>query len=243
MDIAVQYKKIGIDDEKCFFIPTNLMFGYYDKNAQLFFSETGMVCYPINSKDTLAYEYFSSPTTIKELRNSLGRDLSNEDLLSTYFYKVRDNCYVGFYNEDDITVLSLDVYGMEEEILSAGKCNYANLFYFDGKRNKKKNTSNAKNQAVNTNEKDELKSQIKEISDSLDSIDKNYNEKSSLKWSVMTPFKTLGIAEKEYTKQELLKILSDRIKSEQSKRINHKQKVKRIDSLLDAYNEIKKDLR
>ena len=246
MYIAVHYKKFDLDDEKCFFIPTDIMYGDYDKITDLFFSDSGMVCYPINSKNPLAYEYFSSPKTMKKLRKEYGENLSDDELIAAFFYETRDNCYVGLYNEESITVLSIAVYDIEEEIIAKGKSKHAKLIYFD-KNGKNKINSKISIDTIDEHQeidqKSELSDGFNEINKGLDELEKSTDKQFVLKWNVETPYKTLGITEKEYTKKELLKILSEKIKQEQNRKTSNKQKVKKIDSYLDAYNEINKDLR
>lgn len=243
MDIAVHYRKFELDDEKCFFIPMNVIYGEYEKNAEMFFSESGMICYPIKSKSALAHDYFSSPKTITELVCEYGEGLSNDELISSFFYDVKDNCYIGLYNEDNITVLRVQIYKIEEEIISTGKCEYASFFNFYDKANKSVNFKkqvSLQNSENKLNKKENLKVQLNEISKKLKELESTKKNKVKLEWDVVTPYNILGIDEKDYTKQELLKILSDRVNKENAKKINHKKKVKRIDSYLDAYNEIMK---
>lgn len=59
-----------------------------------------------------------------------------------------------------------------------------------------------------------------------------------LDWEEVTPYKVLGIEEKEYTKEELLGIISKKIKCIKEHGINKEQMKNDIDSVLDAYNEL-----
>ena len=62
-----------------------------------------------------------------------------------------------------------------------------------------------------------------------------------LKWQEITPYIILGIEEKEYTKEELLQIISKRIKFIQNHGIDKEQMKNDIDKILDAYNELTKN--
>jgi len=62
-----------------------------------------------------------------------------------------------------------------------------------------------------------------------------------LKWQEITPYIILGIEEKEYTKEELLKIINKRIKFIQDHGIDKEQMKNDIDKILDAYNELTKN--
>ena len=222
MDIAIQFEKIDLDDEKCIFKPVNTIFGLYDKGSQLFITESGLVCYTINTKSSEAHNFFAFPTTIKELHNSYGDDLSTEDLLSMYFYLAGDRSYNGFYNDNDITVIGVDVYDMEESLLFNGKCKYAN--FIDPTKRLDKRDIPRSNDAISVKHAPKAKTK----------------PKYELKWQCMTPYKILGIEEMDYSKEELLKKLSMRIKSIQKKNIENSEKNMIIDGFLEAYSEIMK---
>lgn len=59
-----------------------------------------------------------------------------------------------------------------------------------------------------------------------------------LKYEEITPYTILGIGEKEYTKEELLEIISKKIKFIQDHGIDKDQIKNEIDKILDAYNEL-----
>ena len=61
-----------------------------------------------------------------------------------------------------------------------------------------------------------------------------------LKWQEITPYTILGIEEREYTKEELLEMMSKKIKFIQDHGIDKEQKKKDIDKILDAYKELTK---
>lgn len=60
-----------------------------------------------------------------------------------------------------------------------------------------------------------------------------------LVWEEITPYTILGIEEKKYTKEELLEIIGKKINF----LLNHEidKKNKKIDEILDAYNELTKE--
>ena len=64
---------------------------------------------------------------------------------------------------------------------------------------------------------------------------KNNKDTFVLRWEELTPYKILNIEEREYTKEELLRIVGLRIKTLQQ--IGKKEK---IDKILEAYSQIMK---
>lgn len=66
------------------------------------------------------------------------------------------------------------------------------------------------------------------------------NVKYQLRCKVVTPYSILGIEEKEYTKEELLDIVKQRVNFINKHGINKVKIKKEIDKILDAYNELTK---
>ncbi len=59
-----------------------------------------------------------------------------------------------------------------------------------------------------------------------------------LEWQEINPYTTLSIEEKEYTKEELLEIITKRIKFIQGCGFDKEVSKNHIDQILDAYNEL-----
>lgn len=59
-----------------------------------------------------------------------------------------------------------------------------------------------------------------------------------LEWEEVTPYTILGIEEKEYTKEELLEIVKNKINFIKSQGLDKVKKEEEINKILDSYNEI-----
>ena len=100
MDIAIHFEKVNLDDEKCFFKPLNVIKGTYNRESNMFTSESGLICYSLDSSAINENDYFYLPTTLDELKKAYG-DLESEEVLFTeYLYMCRETFYVGIYNPE-----------------------------------------------------------------------------------------------------------------------------------------------
>ena len=67
--------------------------------------------------------------------------------------------------------------------------------------------------------------------------------KFKLEYEEINPYKTLGLVEGEYTKEELLQAMGKRIKEEQLSSSDKSKINDRIDKILDSYNELIKEMK
>ena len=106
MDIAIRFEKYNLDDSMCIFKPINTIRGMYDAEEDIFVSESGDVLSQINGSSMYETLFFDFPTNIKNLKKLYGSKVSEEALLTNYFDMVLENCYFGFYNDDEEICLS-----------------------------------------------------------------------------------------------------------------------------------------
>ena len=99
MDIAIQFIKEDLDDDKCFFKPITVVRGTYDKETNTFITESGIYCVSIDNCSIDDIDLFYKPTTIEELRknNEGEKDI---DILNNYFCECLEFCYIGLTAKD-----------------------------------------------------------------------------------------------------------------------------------------------
>jgi len=100
MDIAIQFEKINLGDDRFLFKPLGIMRGNFYKDEGTFVSECGVVCYLINGDYPDEDNYFSTPTNLTELKKAFGNDVSEEALLTNYLSICLENCYIGVYDDE-----------------------------------------------------------------------------------------------------------------------------------------------
>lgn len=117
MDIAIQFEKINLGDDRYLFKPLNTIRGTYDKKDNCFVSESGVFCYPIDGNEPDGDNYFFAPTTIDELKEKYG-DSSDYALLENYLSIAMDNCYIGSYdyNDEIIKVIQIPFDSIEDQL-------------------------------------------------------------------------------------------------------------------------------
>lgn len=97
MDIAIKYEKVELGDDKFVFKPVSVIKGEYDEDAEIFETEYGDLCAPIDGDSKHEESYFGCLTTIEELIESYG-DMPEEDLLMEFFDSSKDEYCLGFYD-------------------------------------------------------------------------------------------------------------------------------------------------
>ena len=134
MDIAIRFEKYNLDEDKCIFKPITTIRGTYDKENETFVSESGDILSNVEKSNMYETSFFAFPTTIKDLKQLYGRKVSEEALLTNYFEMVLENCYVGFYNdEEEIELFKLPIYDMYDKYieLTNGDLNEKSTITFD----------------------------------------------------------------------------------------------------------------
>ena len=97
MDIAIKYEKVELGDDKFVFKPVSVIKGEYDDEADIFETEYGELCAPIDGDSKHEESYFGCLTSIEELLTSYG-DMPEEDLLMEFFDSSKDEYCLGFYD-------------------------------------------------------------------------------------------------------------------------------------------------
>ena len=117
MDIAIQFEKFNLDEDKWIFKPITIIRGDYYEEQDFFVNESGYPCSSIFSQDMDTNDYFGYPTTIEDLRNVYGNEADDQALLANYFDMCMDNCYIGMYNDDGTAnVVTLPIYEIAERL-------------------------------------------------------------------------------------------------------------------------------
>jgi len=97
MDIAIKYEKVELGDDKFAFKPVSVIKGEYDEEAELFETEYGELCAPIDGNSKHEESYFGCLTTIDDLIEAYG-DMPEEDLLMEFFDSSKEEYCLGFYD-------------------------------------------------------------------------------------------------------------------------------------------------
>ena len=97
MDIAIKYEKIELGDDKFAFKPVSVIRGEYDEEAEIFETEYGELCAPIDGDSKHEESYFGCLTTIEDLLETYG-EMPEEDLLMEFFDSSKNEYCFGFYD-------------------------------------------------------------------------------------------------------------------------------------------------
>ena len=97
MNIAIKYEKIELGDDKFAFKPVSVIKGEYDEEAEIFETEYGELCVPIDGESKHEESYIGCLTTIEDLIEAYG-DMPEEDLLMEFFDSSKDEYCLGFYD-------------------------------------------------------------------------------------------------------------------------------------------------
>lgn len=97
MDIAIKYEKVELGDDKFVFKPVSVIKGEYDEEADLFETEYGELCAPIDGDSKHEESLFGCLTTIEDLIDIYG-DMPEEDLLMEFFDASKSEYCLGFYD-------------------------------------------------------------------------------------------------------------------------------------------------
>lgn len=97
MDIAIKYEKIDLGADKFVFKPVSVIRGEYDADADIFETEFGELCEPVDGESQHEESYFGCLTSIDKLMSLYG-DFPEEDLLMEFFDASRREYCLGFYD-------------------------------------------------------------------------------------------------------------------------------------------------
>lgn len=115
MDIAIQFDKINLDDEKCIFKPITIIRGEHHKEDNYFVNDADIPCVPIDGGYLDQTDFFGLVTNIEELKDAYGKNLPEATLLSNYFDMAVENIYIGMYQPDEtVKLMVLPIYAIEE---------------------------------------------------------------------------------------------------------------------------------
>lgn len=128
MDIAVQFEKYNLDDNKFVFKPISVMRGMYCEESDTFVSEVGIEYHPLNDANICENNFFGYNTTISKLEKEYGKKDSESELLARYFHNIQNNYYIGYLSESAIlTIMKMPCSGLSALVGEDG-----NLDFEDG---------------------------------------------------------------------------------------------------------------
>ena len=108
MDIAIKYERINLGQDKFIFKPVSIIRGEYDKEANIFVTEFGDLCEPIDGESQYEDSYFAHVTNTEELKKVYQTD--EEDVALMEFY---DKCSLyytlGYYDHNDNKIQILNI--------------------------------------------------------------------------------------------------------------------------------------
>ncbi len=109
MYVAIKYEKISLGEEKYVFKPVSVIKGDYDEYAEIFETEYGELCVPIDGETPLEDSYFGCLTTIDELKELYKSTCSEEELLMQFFEECMANYWIGYFDfvESKMKVLNI----------------------------------------------------------------------------------------------------------------------------------------
>lgn len=115
MDVAIKYEKINLGDERFVFKPVSVIMGEYDEETEIFETEYGELCCPIDGDCQYEDNYFGSVTSMEELRE-MYIDISDEDILAEYFETCKSSYSIGYFDYaiGQIRVLNIPYEGLEQ---------------------------------------------------------------------------------------------------------------------------------
>ena len=116
MDIAIKYEKINLGQDKFIFKPVSIISGEYDKETNIFVTDFGDLCEPIDGENQYEDNYFAHPTTIEELKK-IYKTESEEEALIEFYDKCSLYYTLGYYDHSSHKIQILNVPSMELERL------------------------------------------------------------------------------------------------------------------------------
>lgn len=257
MHYAVQLQKIELGEGRVFFKPLNLIKGEYLEYDEIFIDERGFEYWFMKDSEPNYERYFCCPTTIKELKKTYADQLTESEILDEFLSNFFDICFLGYYDELEGTtkVIEFDFYDIENQINNMSQKQSEELeedhIQFDPENNEKFIFSL---QALKELREYQTVEEVRTYIDKLiyagnyinevmqkTMVDDHFldNKNFILEWE--TPYTTLGIKEKQYSKKELLDIVKNCINKIQVEDLDDKDKNIKIDYVLDAYNYLIKE--
>lgn len=139
MDIAIQFEKINLGNDRFLFKPLGIIKGKLNKELNKFETEHGVICDSMVGNDIYSDNYYSLETTMEELKKYYGEELDESELLSGYLDVCMQNLYVGSYDyvNDVINVVKFSYDSIDDTIreMYSGEVEYDNdeqvKIYFD----------------------------------------------------------------------------------------------------------------
>lgn len=118
MDIAIEVKKISLENERFIFIPTGILKGTCDKSNNVFIDEYGYKYSSIDGMNPYAEKYFCYAIKLDDLKETYFDYKDDKKVLGQYLEDMKEYIYVGYYDEIDgrIKTLEIDFVDVESRI-------------------------------------------------------------------------------------------------------------------------------
>lgn len=118
MDIAIEVKKISLENERFIFIPTGILKGTCDKANNVFIDEYGYKYSSIDGMNPYAEKYFCYAIELDDLKETYFDYKDDKKVLGRYLEDMKEYIYVGYYDEIDgrIKTLEIDFVDVESRI-------------------------------------------------------------------------------------------------------------------------------
>ena len=119
MDIAIKYEKINLGEEKYIFKPVSVIRGTYDMETDLFETEYGDLCVPIDGCMKDEDNYFGELTGIEKL-SEYYPDYTEEEMLTEYYDLLRNVFYIAYYDykEEKLELLKVPFETIENVLMN-----------------------------------------------------------------------------------------------------------------------------
>ena len=268
MEFAIEVQKILLGDEKFVFRPIRLLKGKYEEKEDIFIDEFKNKYSNMNGNNPYEERYFCAKCKLIDLRQTYFDIKDDDEILEQFLEDSINIFYIGSYDLITGTIKTLEYNFADIDIEMANKeynldtsDAKENVMGFDFNENQRFIFDiNSLNQLKECKSMDEIRKFIDDlirageyIKNEINSTDNeilyenheenndmcNYQETEfNFEWEKVTPYTILGIEEREYSKEELLKIVKNLIIAINTSGNNEKSIKKQTDDVLDAYNEI-----
>lgn len=118
MEVAIKFERIDLDGLKILFKPVSVIKGKLDREENLFETDYGLFCDPINTSDFDAIDYYGYCMSMDKLKE-LYKSENEEEILFKYFQECNRFFYIGYFDyEKEITnVVSLPFSQVVEQFI------------------------------------------------------------------------------------------------------------------------------
>lgn len=165
MDIAIKYEKINLGSFKYVFKPIGLIKGSYEEETNMFYTDYGEACNPMDDV-YCDNDHFGSLITMDKLKE-VYKDLSETEMLEQYYEDCSEYFYLGCLHFEEGTILITT-------ISAADLCEQFDLYDLDSEPTedeiKDKVEQLEKEQSMKLKQEESKKITLKELRDEVKSV-------------------------------------------------------------------------